>query len=378
MNSSKPTIDGRYLARTLYDGSGGPARTNVLIEVKNGVFSRISSYQCSDTAQDIQEYDIMTPGLIDIQINGANDVQFNGDTSPVAVAKIAEGAAKGGTAWVLPTFVTSGGTDYLQAIKGVKDAIKAGTPGVLGVHLEGPFLSPKRPGIHPSTAIRPLSNADLANITKPFPGQLLVTLAPEEQPPGMVRKLTDAGVIVFAGHTEATAEDIDAAKSEGLQGVTHLFNAMSQLQGRAPGVVGSVLGGGLYAGIIADGYHVHWDNVALAVKTLPDHLCLVTDAMCTLAGTLTEFDFFDEHIFLNDGKLSNSQGTLAGAHIAMDESIRNLVNEGIAAPELAVKLASRNPAEALGIGDWLGSVKEGYKASLSAFNRSFSAITVFR
>lgn len=378
MNSSKPTIDGKYLARTLYDGSGGPARADILVEIENGVFSRIAPYQRSDAAQEIQEYDIMTPGLIDIQINGANDVQFNSDTSPEAVAKIAEGAAKGGTAWVLPTFVTSGGTNYLEAIKGVKDAIKAGTPGVLGVHLEGPFLSPKRPGIHPSTAIRPLSDADVTNITQPFPGQILVTLAPEEQTPGMVRKLVDAGVIVFAGHTEATIEDMVAATSEGLRGATHLFNAMSQLQGRAPGVVGSVLGGGLFAGIIADGYHVHWRNVALSLKTIPDHLCLVTDAMCTLAGTITEFDFFDEHIFLNDGKLSNAQGTLAGTHIAMDESIRNLIGQGVAAPELAIKLASHNPAKALGLGKRLGLVEKGCTAALSIFDRDFNAVGVTR
>lgn len=378
MNSSKPTLDGHYLARTFYDGSGGPAQSDILIEIENGVFSRIAAYQRSDFARDIQEHDIITPGLIDIQINGANDVQFNSDTSPEAVEKIAKGAAKGGTAWVLPTFVTSGGTDYLQAIKGVKDAITAGTPGVLGVHLEGPFLSPKRPGIHPASAIRPASDTDVAHISQPFPGKVLVTLAPEEQTLGMVRKLTDAGVIVFAGHTEATVEDMDAAKAEGLRGATHLFNAMSQLQGRAPGVVGAVLGGGLYAGIIADGHHVHWHNVALAIKTLPDHLCLVTDAMCTLAGTLTEFDFFDEHIFLKDGKLSNAQGTLAGAHIAMDESIRNLIGQGIAAPEMAVKLASHNPARALGLGDRLGLVEKGYTAALSMFDRDFNATGVVR
>ena len=153
---------------------------------------------------------------------------------------------------------------------------------------------------------------------------------------------------------------------------------MSQMQGREPGVVGSVLGGGLYAGIIADGIHVHWNNAALAIKAMPDHLCLVTDAMCTLAGTLSEFQFFDEHIFLTDGKLSNGKGTLAGAHIAMDESLRNIIDKGIASPQIAVKLASRNPAVALGIDADLGQVKEGLRASLSLFDRNFNATAVIR
>ena len=378
MHLSKTELKGKFLARRLFDGTGGPERNDILIEIEDGRFTRIAPYRRSDSVQSVEEYDIVTPGLIDLQINGANDVQFNNDTSSSAIRKISEGAAKGGTAWILPTFVTSNGTNYLEAIDGVRNALDAGIPGILGVHLEGPFLSPYRPGIHPREAIRPLSEEDVNNLAQPFPGKILVTLAPEEQSPAVIAKLTDAAVTVFAGHTEATFAEMEAAKSEGLLGVTHLFNAMSQMQGREPGVVGSVLGGGLYAGIIADGFHVHWNNIALAINVMPDHLCLVTDAMCTLAGTHSEFQFFDEHIFLSGGKLSNAQGTLAGAHIAMDGSLRNIIDKGIASPQIAVKLASRNPAAALGMGADLGQVNEGYRASLSLFDQDFCAKAVIR
>lgn len=378
MKPSNPELKGKYLARTLYDGSGTQARHDILIEIENGIFTRIAPYQSSDSASDIEEHAIITPGLIDIQINGANDVQFNSDITQIAIAKIAEGAAKGGAAWILPTFVTSDGSDYIRAINATRKAIESGSPGILGLHLEGPFLSPHRPGIHPREAIRPLTDTDIENLTEPFPGQLLVTLAPEEQSSGMIKKLTEAGVIVFAGHSEATFEDIEAAKSEGLRGATHLFNAMSQMQGREPGVVGSVLGGGLFAGIIADGYHVHWNNLSIAVKAIPDRLCLVTDAMCTVAGTITEFDFFNEHIFLKDRRLSNSQGTLAGAHLAMDESIRNLIDHCAASPEEAVKMASWNPARSIGLGDRLGLVEENRSANLALFDEGFRSIGVIR
>lgn len=368
----------KYLARTLYDGTGAHPRHDVFIEVQDGRFERVETFRHAHFGPDVQELEVATPGLIDIQINGANDVQFNSAVTAQAISEIANGAAKGGTAWILPTFVTAHGQGYSTAIAAAKTAMESGVPGILGVHLEGPFLSKRRPGIHPREAIRVVTDADMECLLQPFPGRILMTLAPEEQRAGTIKRLSSAGIVVFAGHSDASFADMSAAQAEGLRGVTHLFNAMSQLQGREPGIVGSVLAGNLFAGIIADGHHVHWSNVALAVRSCPDHLCLVTDAMCTLAGNLKEFDFFEERIFLRDGKLTNADGTLAGAHIAMDASIRNLIDKAIASPEQAIKMASRNPAAALGLDGTLGLVKEGLRASLSHFDRDFAAVEVVR
>lgn len=369
----------RFLARTLHDGTGGPPQKDSVVEIRNGRFSRITPFTRGEHGSDLPEHAIVTPGLIDIQINGANDVQFNDQPTVEALRQIAIGAERGGTAWILPTFVTAPGQNYLTAIDAVRAAIAAGMPGILGLHLEGPFLSSLRPGIHERQAIRRIDEADIAALSAPFPGPLLLTLAPEEAPEGAIRRLAENGVIVFAGHSEATFADMQAAFRDGLKGATHLFNAMSQILVREPGVTGSVLGSDhLFAGIIADGHHVHWNNVELAIRLMPDRLCLVTDAMCTLAGTQQEFVMHGETIRLADGRLTNSDGTLAGAHVAMDQSLRNVVERGLASPELAVRMASHNPAAALGLADDLGSILPGQVACCSTFDTAWVSTGVIR
>lgn len=369
----------RLLARTLYDGTGGPPQKDIIVEIKDGRFSRIAPFRRGAHGGDLPDHAIVTPGLIDIQINGANDVQFNDEPTPEALRQIAVGAERGGSAWILPTFVTAPGRNFQTAIDAARAAITARVPGILGLHLEGPFLSPHRPGIHEREAIRKIDEADIAALSAPFPGPLLLTLAPEEAPEGAIRKLTENGVIVFAGHSAATFAVMQAALRDGLTGATHLFNAMSQVLGREPGVAGSVLGSDhLFAGIIADGHHVHWNNVKLAIRLMPDRLCLVTDAMCTLAGTRREFVLHGETIRLADGRLTNSDGTLAGAHVAMDQCIRNVVERGLAPPELAVRMASHNPAAALGLADQLGSIQLGQIGCCSTFDAAWTPTGVIR
>lgn len=379
MNSSDPQTDRRLLARTMFDGTGRAPQTDMVIEIAGGRFARIAPYDRNDHGTDLAEHPVITPGLIDIQINGANDVQFNDQPTVEALRQIAIGAERGGTAWILPTFVTAHGQGYLAAINAARTAIEAGVTGILGLHLEGPFLSPERPGIHDRQAIRKINAADIAALSAPFPGSLLLTLAPEEAPEGTIRQLAEKGVIVFAGHSAATFADMQAATREGLAGATHLFNAMSQMLVREPGVAGAVLGSDrLCAGIIADGHHVHWNNVALAIRQMPDRLCLVTDAMCTLAGTRKAFTMHGETIRLEDGRLTNAAGTLAGAHVAMDESVRNLVERGLALPEIAVRMASRNPASALGLADRLGSILPGQIACCTTFDTNWTSTGVVR
>jgi N-acetylglucosamine-6-phosphate deacetylase len=366
------------LARCLLDGSGAAPRRDVLIALEGGRIADVTP-ATGRAAQGAREAEVVAPGLIDMQINGAGDVQFNDAPSVETLARMAEAAARGGTAQILPTFLTAPGQGYARAMDVAAEAIAAGVPGILGLHLEGPFLSPRRPGIHEAEAIRPLTPEDLEILTRPFPGPLLLTLAPECLPPGALAALVRAGITVFAGHSEASAAEIAAAEAEGLRGATHLFNAMSQLQGRAPGVVGAVLGSRrLYAGIIADGHHVDWGNVALAARLLPERLCLVSDAMLTLAGTRRCFEMHGETITLEEGRLTSAGGTLAGAHLAMDAAAANMVAHAGVTAEAAVRMGAANPAAALGLGAARGQVRPGMPADLVLMDGGLRAQAVLR
>jgi N-acetylglucosamine-6-phosphate deacetylase len=310
---------------------------------------------------------LAAPGFIDMQINGAADRLFNDAPTTDTLAAIATGAQKGGAAYILPTFITAEGEAYRRAIDAADEARRRAVPGILGVHLEGPFLSPKRPGIHNSSAIRKIDDRDRDHLTSRKGGVRLITLAPEEQPSGVIANLVEAGWIVFAGHSEATASDMSRAADEGLRGVTHLFNAMRQITPREPGVVGSALADErLFAGIIADGHHVHPVNLRLAASALgPDRLCLVSDAMPTLGGALPGFSLADKQITLRDGRLTDADGTLAGAHLSMADAVANMV--GIAGVSLAEALrqASTTPARALGLESELGQITPGMRAGLT-------------
>lgn len=375
MSPSNPKT---IIAAQLFDGVSQDARLDQVIEIADGHIVAVRPAGAQDARDNsCAAYEIVTPGFIDLQINGAADRQFNFDPTPETLACIAAGARVGGTALCLPTFITQEGQSYVAAIHAAAAAIAARTPGVLGLHLEGPFLSPARPGIHPADCIRPVGPEDLAHLTQEFAGPMLITLAPEEQAPGTVRALRGAGRIVFAGHSAARAEQMAQAEAEGLRGATHLFNAMSQMSVREPGVVGGVLASDtLFAGIIADGIHVAWPNVKVAIRSMPDRLCVVTDAMLTLAGQSTSFDLGGEHIHLSEGRLSNADGTLAGAHIAMDQSVANLVAHAGISLGQALQMASRNPADALGLGARLGRVKPGYRACLTGLDADIATTMV--
>ena len=360
----------RVFAKELHIGDGTVLQ-NADIRIDNGKFVEIAQLGSFMTvAGDVVQADVVAPGFIDIQINGAKDRQFNDLPDLETVRAIAQGARVGGTAHVLPTFITAPDRDYVHAIQAVTQAMSDSEPGILGLHLEGPFLSPKRPGIHDAACIRPLSERDLEELTAYAAGVLLVTLAPENQTEGAVRRLVEGGAIVFAGHSAATSAELGAAVREGLSGATHLFNAMSQLSVREPGVVGGVLeSDSLFAGIIADGHHVAWENVMIAARAMPDRLCLVTDAMRSLEGDVTAFEIGGKHITLHDGMLTDASGRLAGAHIAMDACVRNIVQYAGVPLERALVMASRNPARALGLEDQLGLVANGFRASLTLLNK---------
>lgn len=370
------TATQHILADELYTGSLSPPQTNMLIEVAGGRIGSVSP--APDRLHDgTHHVAIAAPGFIDLQINGAADVQFNDEPTPDAIASITEGARQGGAAHILPTFITAPGDAWHQAIEACTDAMAQDTPGVLGLHLEGPFLSPQRPGIHPAHAIRVMTEADLERLEQAdIP--LLLTLAPEEQSPGFLKRLALAGIVLFAGHTIATAEQIEDAIADGLTGLTHLWNAMPPPQGRAPGPVGVALtNDALCAGIIADGYHVDKRHLKVAAAMMRQmRLILVTDAMRSYAGRETRFDLLGTPVTLKDGLLTGPDGTLAGAHLGMDDAVRYMIREVGVAVEDAIAMASYAPARAMGLEAELGMIAPGYRASMTFLDQDFASTGV--
>jgi len=318
---------------------------------------------------------ILAPGFIDVQLNGGGGVLLNDQPTEAGVRRIIEAHRKGGTTGCLPTLITDR-ADVMERLAAAAPALSQ-IPGVLGFHLEGPALNKARRGIHLESEIRAPSGEDLAAL-KSFGtcGRSLVTLAPECVTATLISDLIGAGLRVSAGHSEATATQMKRAADRGLTGVTHMFNAMSQLTAREPGVVGAALDDErLFAGIICDGLHV--DPVCLRIAFRckgRDRLMLVTDAM-PLAGTdQREFLLQGRRITLEAGRLTGADGTLAGAQLTMIEAVRNAVAMlGIELTE-ALTMACRTPATFLGLQSELGSIAPGYRADLVAFSSNFEVL----
>lgn len=311
---------------------------------------------------------LLAPGFVDLQVNGGGGVLLNDAPTVEGIATIARAHRRFGTTGLLPTLITDTPEVTDRAVTAVRDAIAAGVPGILGIHLEGPHLAPERKGIHDPARIRGLGEGDLERLSA-LPrtlGRTLVTLAPETVPAGTVRALAEAGVIVAAGHTAATYEQLRAAQDEGLAGFTHLFNAMSQLGAREPGAVGAALDHeASFCGVIADGHHVHPAGLRLAYRIKgAGRLCLVTDAMAVTGSDLASFELHGRRIFRRDGRLTSADGTLAGADLDMATAVRNAVALMGAPLKDALRMASTTPAACLGLGCELGRLAPGYRADL--------------
>jgi N-acetylglucosamine-6-phosphate deacetylase len=251
----------------------------------------------------------------------------------------------------------------------VDAAIEAGVPGVVGIHIEGPFLNPARKGIHDPSKFRILDNEAVALLSSSKRGRTLVTLAPELAPPGAIRALAERGVVVAAGHSEASYEEVRAAIGEGLTGFTHLFNAMSQLGSRAPGVVGAALDDRTsWCGLIADGIHVHPASMRIALAARgAEALALVTDAMPNVGGEEREFVLGGRRIVNQDGRLTGPDGALAGSSLDMASAVRNAQRLMRIDLATAVRMASAVPARAMRMQD-RGEIRPGFRADLILMN----------
>jgi len=308
----------------------------------------------------------LLPGFIDTQVNGGGGAQFNEDPTVDTVRCIGQAHRRFGTTGFLPTLISDDLAVVEQAIGAVSAAIRDGVPGVLGIHIEGPFLNEARKGVHDPAKFRDLDESALQLLTSLRGGRTLVTLAPEMTTPETIRKLVGAGVIVSAGHTNATFNVIASALRHGLSGFTHLFNAMSPLTSREPGVVGAALhDANSYCGIIVDGRHVDPVVLQIALSCKPrDRFMLVTDAMANVGTTQESFVLQGRHIQVRDGVCVDEDGTLAGSALDMATAVRNaarLLDMGL--PE-AVQMASANPAAFLGLSDEFGQIAAGAHANL--------------
>ncbi|HZZ90269.1 MAG TPA: N-acetylglucosamine-6-phosphate deacetylase [Caulobacteraceae bacterium] len=309
---------------------------------------------------------LLLPGFIDIQVNGGAGLLFNDAPTVATIAAIGDAHRRFGTTGFLPTLISDDLETVRAAIAATRAAIEAGVPGVLGAHIEGPFLNVRRKGIHEASKLRRTDAGSFDLLTSLGAGRTLVTLAPEQTSLETIERLAKAGVVVSAGHSNASYATVRAALDRGLTGFTHLFNAMSPLASREPGVVGAALEDSeAWCGIIVDGVHVDPVVLKLALRLRPhSRFNLITDAMPCVGSAESSFLLQDKTITVRDGACFDADGTLAGSALDMAGAVRNAVRLlGLDLAD-ASRMASRNPAEFLGLDHELGRIARGCYADL--------------
>jgi N-acetylglucosamine-6-phosphate deacetylase len=308
---------------------------------------------------------VMAPGFIDWQVNGGGGLLFNDTPTPDGIATIAVSHRRFGTTSLLPTVITDSPRRLAVALEAAREA-KARVPGAIGVHVEGPFIDPRRKGAHPPQWIRAMNEKDADTLIAARAGAMVVTLAPSAVSNERIAKLAGSGVVVSLGHSDCTAEEAKAAFDAGARAATHLYNAMSQLAHRAPGLVGAALADPrVIAGFIADGFHVHETAARVAFKAKgADGIALVSDAMPPAAGGPKAYELQGRRVIQEGLKLTLEDGTLAGAAITMLDALRYVTGALGVDLASALKMATLTPARLLRLDDRIGRLKAGWRADL--------------
>ncbi|MEY2757048.1 MAG: N-acetylglucosamine-6-phosphate deacetylase [Pseudomonadota bacterium] len=337
------------------------------LHIDAGVIAGISSgLEAEATVLD----GLLAPGLVDVQVNGGGGVLFNDAPTTDTLSIMTQAHARLGVTSIMATLISDERSKIATAIDAVTRSVSDGMPGLLGLHLEGPWLSAPRRGVHAERFLRALDQEDLHLIAQKRPFPVMVTLSPEQASPQDVRRLVAAGVTVSIGHTAAPHEDIEALLSAGANGFTHLFNAMAPLEGRRPGAIGLALADRrAWAGLILDGIHVHplSARAAFAAKGAM-RLTLVSDAMATVGATNASMNLFGETVSLAGGALRTVSGTLAGAHLDLGLAARNAMKMlGVTDAE-ALRMAGLTPAEFLGVDTKYGRISPGAHANVVLFS----------
>lgn len=361
----------------------GAWQHNQVLSIEKGVIADIAplSYFKKDATATINERirGAVIPGYIDTQVNGGGGAMFNHAPTLESINVMAEAHLKYGTTTLFPTLITDDIDTIEQAADAVSEAIAQAHPSVEGVHFEGPHLSVEKKGVHLPRYIRALSDRELATYTRRDIGQVLITVAPENVPCDIIRDLVGQGVIVALGHSNAPFETVQNALDAGASGFTHLYNAMSPLTSREPGMVGAALLNNSVCGIIVDHHHIHPKAVEFAYKVKgPHQLMLVTDAMAHVGASDDTIAFFDTHITRQDNKLTTPDGTLAGSCLDMHGAVTNSINDINIALEHASTMASATPARFTKIHDRVGELEVGKRANFLVINNDNTLLEVWQ
>lgn len=318
---------------------------------------------------------LIAPAFIDLQLNGCGGVLVNDNLSDETFKIMNETNIKYGCTLCTPTLITCEDEKIESALQVMEEIEDLESLGVLGLHIEGPYISADKKGTHREDLIRILSDEIIEKISKSK--TTILTLAPENAKAEHIRTLVNGGVSVALGHTNATYEEVMEKKSHGITLATHLYNAMSPFTHREPGVIGAVLDSeDIRTGIIVDGFHCHYASVRIAKKLLGERLYLVTDAASPAGTDIPEFMFEGKRCFHRDGQLRNEEGNLAGSVLTMDQGVRNLVEHVGVSLEEALRMASLYPAKAVKIDDRYGRIAAGYTADLVILNEKIELTDV--
>lgn len=361
--------------------TGESVLANHALVVSNGRIDGI--VPLGEMSSSVEQIDLkgqaVSPGFIDLQVNGGGDLLFNDHPASAQIAAIRDAHRTKGTTDIMITYI-SGPTDGMrQASEAVAASIRGGGEGILGIHFEGPAISPKRAGVHDVGQIEGARMDELSAIyTEARECRTLVTLAPEVLPVGFISELVTRGVRVAVGHTDATYEQVLDAVNEGATGATHVWNAMSPLTSRLPGAVGAALADDrVWCGLIADGFHVDYTTLAISIRAKKrGRAFLVTDAMNPVGGTRGEYTLGAYHVRVVDGRCQTEDGNLAGSALDMATAVRNCIQKMGIPKDEAIRMATLYPAQFLGLQGQLGSIRPGFPAHLAIFDNEINVSAV--
>ncbi|MFM2481262.1 N-acetylglucosamine-6-phosphate deacetylase [Celerinatantimonas sp. YJH-8] len=323
------------------------------------------------------KHHLIAPAFIDLQVNGCGGVMFNDKVTEKTLDTMHQANLKSGTTTFLPTLITCGEDKLDAALELAQNYRLQHGFRVPGIHLEGPFISREKKGIHNEHYIRPLQNQDVEKLIAHKDQIGMLTLAPENATPEQISQLSDAGIPVSLGHSNADCQTVQQAFHAGAKYATHLYNAMSGYKGREPGMIGAVFDTpAVHAGIIADGLHLDFVNLRIAKRLLDQRLYLITDATAAAGSDITEFDFVGQKIRVENGKCLGRDGTIGGSMLTMVEAVKNCIAHAGISQEEALRMASLYPAQAMGWAHKLGRIQPNYLANLVILSSDYQVAAV--
>jgi len=355
--------------------TGSDVLTDHAVVVENGLIKQVCPVAELPDGIEVRDLDgaNLSPGFIDLQLNGCGGVMLNDEITAETMQIMHRANLKSGCTSFLPTLITSSDEDMRAVITAAREYHNQYQNQSLGLHLEGPYLNVAKKGIHSVDHIRKSDSEMIDLICENRDLVAKVTLAPELNDPEHIERLHKAGVVVSIGHTNATYAEARKGFESGITFATHLFNAMTPMVGREPGVVGAIYDTPeVYAGIIADGFHVDYANIRIAHKIKGEKLVLVTDATAPAGADMEYFIFVGKKVYYRDGKCVDENGTLGGSALTMIEAVQNTVEHAGIALDEALRMATLYPATAMGVEDKLGRIKKGMVANLAIFDRDFN------